>query len=218
MSSIILALLAIQFTATVFNPSGLLVNAVPSRGVFSVKDEIFQTQKVRFLNTNPYLSLRVPFKPVEELFNEVQKSNFHVPGRNLKNSGEAHITVISRSEYRRLQPIISISEINKIAESSKIQSTPFTIKCLGRSLSFASDPSGPAAESVYLIIDAPGLTAIRQKVWQEYVKRGGKQDDFKWDQYYPHLTVGYSPKDLHFEEGLKKDEAICAARVDVVKS
>lgn len=218
MSFVILAILVIHFTATIFNPSGISVDAVPSRAVFNVRDEIFQTQKVPFIRNEAYLSMNIPYNPVKELFDDVQKSNLHVPGRNLLNRDEAHITVITPPEYKRLQKFISMSEINNIADTKKIQSTPFTINCLGRSLAFISGPSEPAAETVYLIVDAPALKTIREKVWQEFVKRGGKPDDFKWDQYWPHVTVGFNPRDLHLADGAIKDERSCAARIEVIKS
>lgn len=81
--------------------------------------------------------------------------------------GESHITVISPPEFGVLATAgLTIDQVNQIALTEKIQSSKVKIVCLGK-----EDVNG---KIVYqLIVSAPNLVNIREKVFQLFVKQGG---------------------------------------------
>ncbi|KAF1804644.1 hypothetical protein FB192DRAFT_1275489 [Mucor lusitanicus] len=97
-------------------------------------------------------------KPVFDILNSTQ-----VP---LLNRGESHITVISPPEFGVLATAgITIDQVNQIALKEKIQSSKVKIVCLGK-----EDVNG---KIVYqLIVSAPNLVTIREKVFQLFAKQG----------------------------------------------
>ncbi|OGT48298.1 MAG: hypothetical protein A3E82_05775 [Gammaproteobacteria bacterium RIFCSPHIGHO2_12_FULL_38_11] len=48
---------------------------------------------------------------------------------------------------------------------------------------------------------------IRRQIYQEYLANGGTRQAWDPDHYYPHITVGYSLRDLHESDGVIKDVA-----------
>jgi hypothetical protein len=54
---------------------------------------------ITFLENKSHLAMNIPYIPVESLRKEVEKRL----GSDLKNRGEAHITVITPPEYERLK-------------------------------------------------------------------------------------------------------------------
>lgn len=87
------------------------------------------------------------------------KSPFHL--------GESHITVISPPEFGVLAAAgITIGQVDQIALKEKIQSSKVKIVCLGK-----EDVNG---KIVYqLIVSAPNLVNIRERVFQLFAKHGG---------------------------------------------
>lgn len=147
-----------------------------------------------------YLSLNLPYPPAKALYDQVQKSE----GIKIKTRGEAHITVITPVEFDEiLSPAgVSISEINAIAEEKAIQSSKFDIVCLGRAT------KGKLA-TYYVVVKSQDLLSIRSAVEELYLKKGGKADGFSASNFHPHITIGFTKRDLHESDGAIKDVKSC---------
>ncbi len=125
----------------------------------------------------------------------------------LKNRGESHITVITPIEFDQvLSQKLSIQEINHLAEKMWIQRSAFKKICVGE----ASVVLYKQTEKTYfVVIESEQLLAIREAVQKLFVSRGGGAQDFNPKSFYPHVTLGYTLRDLHAEDGAIKNSSSC---------
>lgn len=114
--------------------------------------------------------------------------------------GEAHITVITPPEMDILNKYVKESEINNIARNNKIQSSDIKLLAIG---SGKNDES----ETFFIIVKSENLLKIRQKISDLYVKRSKKVAKFNPNWFFPHITIGFTKKDLHEHNGIIKNMA-----------
>jgi len=158
----------------------------------------------RFAN---YIGVNLKFAPYQKLFNELQ--NKFGP---LKNRGDAHVTVITPVEYEDvLKSHLSISEIHDLAEKFKLQEASFKAICLARSIADLKDH--PQESTYYVVLEAPDLVQFRRRVFEAFVAKGGSSKTFDPEHFYPHITIGFSLRDLHESDGVKKDKSSCVAKL-----
>lgn len=126
---------------------------------------------------------------------------------NLANRGEAHITVITPVEFDRvLGKKITIEQINELAEKMNIQKSPFRKICIGEGTASIKNHQ----ESTYfVVVESESLMQIRNAIQALYVAHGGLPEDFLPGTFYPHITLGYTQRDLHLEDGLIKNARSC---------
>lgn len=153
-----------------------------------------------------YMAIGVPFQPVATLHKNVQ-SSFHV---TLKNRGEAHITVVTPPEFAVLTKKISRNEMLDLARELKLNEANFSTICLGKAQKNAANAS---LETYFIVVEARDGLTFRQKVQELYLKRGGTADTFQAKLFYPHITVGFTARDLHFEDGVIKDAKSCVGDI-----
>jgi 2'-5' RNA ligase len=154
-----------------------------------------------------YLAMNLPYSHYEALRSVVEKTE----QISLKNRGEAHITVISPVEYdNTLKAHLSIEEIHSLAVRANIQDTPYQEVCLGRGQKILQ---GKPEKTYYVVVKSPGLLKLRQMIKEAFVAHGGHEQDFHPETFYPHVTLGFTARDLHFEEGVVKNEASCFAPI-----
>jgi hypothetical protein len=154
-----------------------------------------------------YLTMNVNYQPMAQLLT-LFSTHYQHP---LKSRGEAHITVITPVEYDKvLKKHITISEIDHIALAMNIQSSAFEVVCLGRGKARVSQK---VEETFYVVLNSTDLLAIRQKIQDLYVKKGGDAKDFLVQHYYPHITLGFTSKDLHEGDGVIKNTQSCYAKL-----
>lgn len=135
--------------------------------------------------------------------------------------GEAHITVITPVEYADIlqgsdpkKPILSMDEIGAIAEAAGIQTSPIEILSLGSGKKLLD---GKMEETFFLIVSSENLLKIRRDIHQAFVRKGGKPEAWDPDHFYPHITIGYTLRDLHEADGVLKDVAnSCDSRFKVI--
>jgi 2'-5' RNA ligase len=150
-----------------------------------------------------YLAMNLPYADYKPLFEEVQKTE----GLTLKNRGEAHITVISPVEYDKiLKKHLSIADIHKIAQEFKIQDAEVHPVCVGRG---QKEIKGQMEKTYYVVVDSAALMELRGRIEEAYEKRGGKPQEFVPERFFPHVTLGYTARDLHYEDGVHKDKDSC---------
>ena len=145
-----------------------------------------------------YLVQGVPLKPVYEIYEKLAGSGT----KKLINRGEAHITVITPPEYNEiLKPYISMQEIERMAAVRNLQSFRFKVVGIGRA---EAKIESKTEETYYLIVDSKDILEFRKSVFELYKKKGGAASRFDPCHYYPHITVGFTARDLHESDGVKK--------------
>lgn len=150
-----------------------------------------------------YLAMNLPYAPYKSLYEQIQDAE----KIQLNTRGEAHITVVTPVEYDKvLKKHISIAEITKIAEEAKIQDLKFTPVCIGRG---EKELNGKPEKVYYVVVDSSDLIDLRGKIEEIYVKNGGRPQEFVPEKFMPHVTLGYTARDLHIEDGVSKNRASC---------
>lgn len=149
-----------------------------------------------------YLSLDLAYPEIEKIRKEVESQL----GYSLKNRGEAHVTVITPPEFAKLKKHLSMKEIEFLAQEMGLQKTAYQFLCVGKG---SLNEGNKNENTFYIVIQSERLFQIREAIHQLYVKKGGKAEDFNAELYYPHITLGYTKRDLHLEEGVKKDASSC---------
>jgi hypothetical protein len=153
-----------------------------------------------------YLEVKLSYTPFAELRKEVEREE----GVNLKNRGEAHITVVTPPEYKKMQNRISMQEINQIAKNLQMEEAPIKLICIGKGQKL----EGPQLESTYyVVIQADRLFEVRRKIAQTYQMKGGLAAEFDPEYYFPHVTLGFTLRDLHLEDGIIKNEHSCVYKI-----
>jgi 2'-5' RNA ligase len=162
------------------------------------------------------LALNVPYAPVRALRAQLDRALGHELDffKRWNPVGEAHVTVINPVEYYRVlagghpeKPLVSIERIGAIAREMNIQSADLKVLGLG---SGEATLNGKAEQTYFLVVESKKLRAIRARIHREFVANGG--DAKAWDpaSFYPHVTVGYTLRDLHESDGVLKDMAHAA--------
>ncbi len=150
-----------------------------------------------------YLAMNLPYSDFEKIRESFETKN-HL---KLLNRGEAHITVVTPPEYDKvLSKKVSIKEIHALAEKMNIQESSFQKVCVGKG---TGKVDGHDQNTYFVVIHSDRLFEIRKAIQDLYVSRGGKAKDFNADSYYPHVTLGYTKRDLHAEDGVMKDASSC---------
>lgn len=116
--------------------------------------------------------------------------------------GEAHVTTITPPEFSILSKYISQQDINEIAKAMKIQDSDLEILELGRG---ELNIKGNIEKTFFVIVRSQNLIDIRKAIHAEFVRRGGDNNSFNPEKFYPHITVGYTQRDLHESDGVIKD-------------
>jgi 2'-5' RNA ligase len=122
----------------------------------------------------------------------------------LKNRGEAHITVVTPPEWKVLSQKLSIEEVHQWALDDKLHRAPYRPVCVG-TYKLKDD------STYFVVVESLALLRFRQKLKHEFDQRHG-QGDFDPEHFKPHVTLGFTHKDLHEQDGAQKDESSCWLR------
>lgn len=190
-------LTAKTYQATQYNPR--IVHDI------ALDRKVLDNGKLHAIVKPEVLAMNIQYAPVLNLRDQVNKAlglrlNFL---RNWENTGEAHITVITPPEYKGvLSKRLSMKRIAAIASEEKIQESDLTIKGLGCG---QKELHGTTEQTFFIIVESANLLKIRTRIYEEYLKAGGAKDAWNPDAYYPHITVGFTKRDLHEGDGVIKD-------------
>jgi len=169
--------------------------------------EVLATQKFGWTAKSNYVGMTVPYAPIAAVKKEVEARE----GVLLNSRGEAHITIVTPPEMTVLRTRLSLEQINGFIAKLSIQSIPIHVQCLGRSQLKQGDRR---LATYYLVVQAPGLFQVREKLRQQFVAAGGEKQAFAVELYYPHITVGFTERDLHESDGITKDSRSCLYKVE----
>lgn len=177
--------------------------------VFKVSKEVYEVQglgKRRFV-------LGLPHAPIKALRLQLEAAlEQDLSAIEEERGEEAHITVVTSSESESLDPVFPVKEIKKSFKEDLFK-VKFRIECLGQARKMLN---GKMNVAYFLVVHSKGLLRLREKIQREFEKRGGEKSQFNPKKYYPHITVGYTEKDLHLEDGAVKNKESCFADVEVV--
>lgn len=146
-----------------------------------------------------YISYDLEYKPFEEMRLQLEKNL----STALKNRGEAHITVITPPEYAKLTQNLKPEQIHAIANETLVKKPKYETICIGSgTLRIKSQDE----KTFYVVVLSSELLEIRKKL-----SAAAKlpQDQFDPQLYFPHITLGFTLRDLHFEDGVIKDKSSC---------
>lgn len=149
-----------------------------------------------------YLALNLPFTEFEKIRKNIEAKQ----GLTLQHRGEAHITVITPPEYKKLSKKVSMQEITALADEMDLLHSPYKLLCVGKA---SITEQEKAKATYYVVVQSDRLFQIRKAVEMLFVKKGGAAGDFSSDVYYPHVTLGFTDRDLHYEDGVIKDASSC---------
>ncbi|MDO8804522.1 MAG: hypothetical protein Q7R35_08820 [Elusimicrobiota bacterium] len=117
--------------------------------------------------------------------------------------GEAHVTVITPVEYwQALRRYISIDEIEAIALRNNVQGSDFKVLGVGSGKAVVD---GRTEETFFFVAESSNLRRIRQQIYSKFLENGGRPGAFSPGDFYPHITIGYTKRDLHIQDGVIKD-------------
>lgn len=197
----------------------LLISAKTFAGPaeFKLSKSVFENSSLPFISHqgsgpfDTYLTMEIQFEPMAELFRQL----LVLKRMPLTSRGESHITVITPIEFNDvLKTKLSMIEIDQIAKKSGIQSSVFDIVCLGKG---SLEIEKKLEQTFYVVVRSSALVKIREEVQKLFIKKGGDSSLFKPAQFYPHITLGFTKRDLHESDGVTKDERSCFGDLSLLK-
>lgn len=153
-----------------------------------------------------YVAKKLPFAPANAVKLELE-ARF---GKVLKDRGEAHVTLVTPPEFAVLKDKVGRSEILAEGADLGVQSDAFGVVCVGKGTKVEN---GETLETYFLVIDEPALKSYRERLRTLYLQRGGAPEAFDAATFYPHVTLGFTKRDLHLEDGVVKDRSSCVLPV-----
>lgn len=175
-----------------------------------VSKSILNNRNLQFIPRENALAMNIEYTPVFKLREEIKNAaGMSKPLAFLtawEPNGEAHITVITPPEAAKIfaenEKHISKARIDEIAKEYKIQHSDLKILGIGSGKKLIDDC---LEQTFYIVIKSQNLLDIRRQIYNEFVKNGGNKNDFNPDHFYPHITIGYTLRDLHESDDVIKD-------------
>jgi hypothetical protein len=165
---------------------------------FSISGRAVQPSSASFVAHPDYVAANVPPSPISALRKAVEST---LRG-TLKNRGEAHVTTITPPEMSVLERRLSADEIQKIAVDAGVQRAALTPRCVGMG-------EKGKDRTFFLVVDSSDLVAVRRALSARYVAKGGARGDFDPEAFFPHVTLGFTKRDLFEQDGVVKSVASC---------
>jgi hypothetical protein len=60
-----------------------------------------------------------------------------------------------------------------------------------------------------VVVNVPVLVRIRYVIHKEFMALRGRAQDFTPNHFYPHITLGFTKRDLYEQDGVKKNSDTC---------
>lgn len=146
-----------------------------------------------------YVTVRLPFAPAETVRKAVERKL----GHPLRNRGEAHITVLTPPEYWNvLRKKLSADDLRALTGDCTLAKSRIVVRCIGRA-------TIPGEATYFVVLEAPTLVDARRKIHEAWVAQGGEPDLFRPEAFHPHVTLGYTKRDLHEADHVTKGPESC---------
>lgn len=167
--------------------------------VLDAKSESFES----YAGDRASLAMSLPVEPVKPLVPRIEAAF----GVTLKPLGEARITVLTAPEAGELAKAgLGMQDIER-EFASGIQAIPYEVLCVGEAVSTKDS----TLKAYYLVVRSAGLVDLRARILAMAKERAGsKPVKFEPEAFYPHVTVGFTRRDLDMEDdGVRKDGRTC---------
>lgn len=145
-----------------------------------------------------YISYTLPYEKYHNLLKRLEAKL----KTELKNRGEAHITIITPPEYTQLKKTIPQEKLQQLSNQLLLMSPPFKEICLGMGVS----KNNSELKTYYVVVSSEALLKFRKDLAEEAHL---SKSDFDPDVFYPHITLGFTEKDLHLQDGVIKSKDSC---------
>ena len=156
---------------------------------------------VRHETTDPYLAMNLKYESFKEFLEKVDRFAY----RPVHGPNEAHITIITADEFQNdLSKFLTIKEISEISEKLNLQQSTYNPICMGKGSLLEKEKY---LETYFIVVESENFLNIRKQIAELYKKRGGNKFDPL--HYYPHITLGFTDRDLDEKDGLIKDSKAC---------
>lgn len=168
-----------------------------STDIYHQAEEVFHSRDIA-------LAMNITYVPIKDLRSQLEgllgiKLDYF---KGWDPAGEAHITVITPPEFEILKTKFSMKELEAIADRYDIQRSRLMILGLG---SAQKKLDGKDESSYFVIVDSYELRMIRQMIYYEFIRRKGDRSAFDPTWFFPHITIGYTKRDLHESDGVLKN-------------
>lgn len=151
------------------------------------------------------LAMNVQYAPVKAVREEMSAAlNFQLKYFTGWNTdGEAHVTVITPPEYANvIKPYVSMQRIEELAKQADIQHSVIDILGIGSGEAVINNKK---EQTYFLIVASNDLLNLRYRIYDEYIKNGGPKGAWDPAHFYPHITIGFTLRDLFEADGVIKD-------------
>ncbi len=153
------------------------------------------------------LAMNIQYPPIVSLREQItQQLGLSTPLKfftGFNKNGEAHVTTVTPVEYHdKLRRFVSPEKMSEIAMRFNIQSSDLEILGLGCGQAVLS---GKNEDTYFVIIRSENLLRIRRAIYEEYLRNGGIPSEWNPEHFFPHITIGYTLRDLHEDDGVFKD-------------
>lgn len=159
----------------------LLLSSLAFASVEGLSRESFVPLNLNF-DKRSYAAVDFPYREFRALLSVADQ----MAGQELKTRGEAHLTVLTPQEYQRLgtqMRDLLIQELKQIDWTKDAVEA----QCIARGTAMIA---GHMESTYFVVVSAPKVDRIRRK--------------YGLTTYYPHVTLGFTSRDLHFEDGVIK--------------
>ncbi|KAJ1977982.1 hypothetical protein H4R34_003370, partial [Dimargaris verticillata] len=200
----------------------LLAGSSPAKGSIAVPHRLLHTAAIPFApHTGPgpfdtWLQQTLNYTHLGAVRAAVTQR--HDTRHPLQDRGEAHVTLITPPEFSQiLAPAgVTHADLIRIAQQHRVQSIAFRPICIGRQQ--IPDPVEPGANQVVynLIVSSPEWLRLRWAVWDHFVALGGEPSRWDPQYHYPHVTIGFTHRDLFDQDGVHKGRNSCWRPITLV--
>lgn len=153
-----------------------------------------------------YVSLDLAYPYYKMVFDKLE-TRLKTP---LKNRGEAHITLVTPPEFKILATKISPKRIHELANQFMATNPPIQNMCVGH---FEKKLTSQLEHVYYVVIEAPELVEFRKQLALE---SGLEKNAFDPELFFPHVTIGFTDRDMHYEDGAIKSPQSCPDNLKAV--
>ena len=175
-----------------------------------IKLKLENAKELPFIERSNALSLNIQYEAILELRESIHTElSLRTPLNYFTGwnpNGEAHVTVITPPELVILtrDTTLTLENINQIALSNDIQSSDLMVRGIGHGRINAGTPQ--EEETFFVIVDSLKLREIRFKIYEAFLKNGGRPESWDPAWFFPHITIGYTKnQDLHEHQGVLKN-------------
>ena len=150
-----------------------------------------------------YVSLELAYPKYQAILQHLQQGI----ERKLKSRGEAHITVVTPPEFEILKSKLSPAQIHALAAGFLKKPISFEHVCLGQGKKKIKDQ---IEQVFFIVVTSSELLQLRRALTEE---GHFNKTEFDPELFFPHITLGFTDRDLYFEDGIIKNKAACPQKL-----